>query len=577
MNSIQSGLTHPLVAGAWNAQPDCTAAAQADCRYVPDAARRVAARANRRSTLVRRHGRSLRIGLFAALLLSAATACVVSPVTGERQLQFYGSSWENQVGSTMYAPMRQSQGGDFNVDPELTRYVQDVGQRLAAQSRRKDELHYEFNVINSSVPNAWSLPGGKIVINRGLLAQLDSEAELAAVLGHEVIHADAAHGAQQQSKGMLAQVGAVASMVVLQSTVDNPAARELTMMMPATALQLVMQKYGRDAERESDEYGMRYMSEAGYDPQGAVALQETFVALSAERRSDWLSGLFASHPPSLERLKNNRATAARLPAGGEWGKAEYQRATAYLRQVQPAYEAYDEATQAVNDNRLDKAQKLLTRALSIEPRESLFHSLQGDVHVLRKRPKDAMKSFDRAVRANGGFFYPYLRRGQTAYAMGSRTAARADLSRSLELLPTADAHYLMGLLERDAGNGSVAMKHFQAAGQGASAVGAQARREQVRMDIGQNPAQYIATQAALDRSGVVWMQLANRTDIALRRIEISYTWLDQNGQTVSGREVYAGPLAAQQQDRLRLKAKFANVQELQSRFRATVSAAQIAE
>ena len=86
----------------------------------------------------------------------------------------------------MYAPMRQSQGGDFVLDPELSAYVTQVGNRLAASSRRPGELEYEFSIINDSVPNAWALPGGKIAINRGLLTALDSEAELAAVLGHEI-------------------------------------------------------------------------------------------------------------------------------------------------------------------------------------------------------------------------------------------------------------------------------------------------------------------------------------------------------------------------------------------------------
>jgi predicted Zn-dependent protease len=137
----------------------------------------------------------------ALLQLLAATTillsgCATNAVTGQRNFQVVGSEWEQQVGSQMYAPMKQSQGGDFVLDPELTAYVQEVGNRLAERARRRDELDFEFSVLNDSVPNAWALPGGKIVINRGLLTELDSEAELAAVLGHEIVHADAAHGAR---------------------------------------------------------------------------------------------------------------------------------------------------------------------------------------------------------------------------------------------------------------------------------------------------------------------------------------------------------------------------------------------
>ena len=212
--------------------------------------------------------------LLALLLVSVLPACQVNPVTGKSNFQVYGTDWERQVGAEMYAPLKQSQGGEFVLDPELSAYVQGVGTRLAERSRREGELDYEFSILNDSVPNAWALPGGKIVVNRGLLTELESEAELAAVLAHEIVHADASHGARAQSKGMITQSAAVISMVVLGSTIDNQQAREVAMMVPAMGAQMLTQKYGRDAERESDEYGMRYMSEAGYDPQGAVELQD---------------------------------------------------------------------------------------------------------------------------------------------------------------------------------------------------------------------------------------------------------------------------------------------------------------
>jgi len=179
--------------------------------------------------------KKLLLSIFVAAL--GLSACSVNPVTGERNFQIYGADWEQQVGNQMYAPMKQSQGGEFILDPELTNYVQGVGQRLANQARRKSELEYEFSILNNSSPNAWALPGGKIVINRGLLIQLDSEAELAAVLGHEIVHSDAAHGARAQSKGALTQAGAVISMVILGSTIDSQAAREVAMMVPALGSQ----------------------------------------------------------------------------------------------------------------------------------------------------------------------------------------------------------------------------------------------------------------------------------------------------------------------------------------------------
>ena len=116
----------------------------------------------------------------AAVLAAALVACSTNPVTGEKDLILVGEGTELSIGEKNYAPMRQAEGGDYLMDPGLTSYVQRVGNRLAAVSDRK--LPYEFVVLNNTIPNAWALPGGKIAVNRGLLTQLRSESELAAVL-----------------------------------------------------------------------------------------------------------------------------------------------------------------------------------------------------------------------------------------------------------------------------------------------------------------------------------------------------------------------------------------------------------
>ena len=507
--------------------------------------------------------------------LIALSGCATNAVTGERNFQVLGSDWEQQVGSQMYAPMKQSQGGDFILDPELTVYVQEVGNRLAERARRKDELDFEFSILNDSVPNAWALPGGKIVVNRGLLTELSSEAELAAVLGHEIVHADAAHGARAQSKGMLVELGAVATMVVFGSILDDPAAREMGMMVPALGAQLLTQKYGRDAERESDQYGMLYMSEAGYDPQGAVELQQTFLKLSEGRDADWLTGLFASHPPSRERLDNNRRAAKKLPQGGETGRERYQQKTAYLRRVQPAYDAFEEANKAVNEEQLALAQERLNQALALEPRESLFHALQGDIHALNNQPKTAINSYSRAIEANQNLFYGFLRRGQLTYKLERGEAARPDLERSLKLMPTAEAHFLLGMLDKQGKQMESAQQHFLAAAQSDSEAGQRATVEYVRLDAPQNPARYVGTRAAVDDNNAIWAVIGNLTPVPLGDIEVSYAWLDDQGQTRQGRIAYPGPLAGGAQDKLPLNIRLADARELNQRVRVEITAARV--
>ncbi|GAB4184216.1 MAG: hypothetical protein Tsb002_07000 [Wenzhouxiangellaceae bacterium] len=416
-------------------------------------------------------------GLLSLLLLTLLSACATNPLTGESNLILVSESWDQQIGASQYAPMRQAQGGDYVVDQDMVNYVRRVGERVAAQSPRG--LPYEFNVLNSSVPNAWALPSGKIAINRGLLTALESEAELAAVLGHEVVHADARHGAQAQSRGMLAQIGVAAAAIGVGIGTDDPRLGQVALVGASLGAQLVNQKYGRDAERESDFYGTRYMKQAGYNPVGAVHLQEKFVELSKGRKSGWLDGLFASHPPSQERVVNNRQLAAELGESGDLGRDRYQREMAYLKRVQPAYEAYDKGQQALQEERYDDARRLAGEAQRIEPREALFYSLEGDIYQAREQYSQAENAYSEAIRRNPDWFYFHLRRGQVREELNRLGPARADLQRSNALLQTGIGFYLLGVVERRSGNRQAAIEHFQAAA-GAGGEVAQRAQEQLR-------------------------------------------------------------------------------------------------
>ena len=216
-----------------------------------------------------------RIAACIALFLLLLAGCATNPVTGKRELRLVSEAQEMRMGRQHYLASQQMQGGAYNVDPELTRYVREVGAKLARVSDRG--LAYEFVVLNNSTPNAWALPGGKIAVNRGLLVELDNEAELAAVLGHEIVHAAARHGAKNVERGMLLQ-GAVAVADMAAQDSDYAA---LIVGGAGLAAGLLAQTYSRKAEREADFYGIQYMARAGYDPQAAVSLQEVFVQLSA--------------------------------------------------------------------------------------------------------------------------------------------------------------------------------------------------------------------------------------------------------------------------------------------------------
>ena len=370
----------------------------------------------------------LRTILAAALLLTAA--CTVNPVTGEKELSMLSQEQEIAIGEKQYQNSQQSQGGLYYLDPALQSYINDIGQQLARVSHRPD-LPYEFVVLNSGVPNAWALPGGKLAINRGLLIHLDDEAELAAVLGHEIVHAAAGHGAAQMSQGQLlsigAQLAAIASQIGGYGNLGGQAAQ-----LGGAAW---MAKYGRDDELESDAFGMEYMAKVGYDPQGAVELQQTFVRLSNNKQTDFVSGLFASHPPSQERVKANQRMAATLPAGKR-NKDRYQQHIAQLKKDQPAYDAQEKAMKAIKDKKYDQAMILIERAIEVQPRESEFWEIKGQLLEHKKQFKQAEQAYSRAVDNNPDYFRPVLLRGLLRFEQGDHVAAAADLQHSYNILPT---------------------------------------------------------------------------------------------------------------------------------------------
>jgi predicted Zn-dependent protease len=468
-----------------------------------------------------------------SLIAISLAACGVNPVTGKKEIQFVSEAQELKIGEQNYSPTRQAEGGDLTVMPELTAYVGEVGQKLAAVADRK--LPYEFVVLNNSVPNAWALPGGKIAVNRGLLTELKSEAELAAVLGHEIVHAAARHGAKAQERGTLLQAGMAAAQIgAAIGGVDSNVAG-LAIQGAGAGAQMIQQKYGRDQELESDEYGMKYMKLAGYDPTGAITLQETFVRLSEQggaKQQSWLEGLFASHPPSLERVEKNKQTAQRLGVGGEMGQDRYVAKTKTLRDTKPAYDKYDQALAAAQKKDFAAAKSLASEATKAVPREARFHELLGELELAGKQPQAALPHYQKAIELNPSYFGSYLGAGVAQFQAGNKAKAEEWLTKSAQLLPTAPAAYYLGNIARERGDGARAMEHYRAAAGSNSQIGQLAAAEFVRMDLPQNPGNYVGTSGQFDSQGRPMLIIQNRAPVALTNIQVTPVLVDGAGRVL---------------------------------------------
>lgn len=259
--------------------------------------------------------RVLTAGLAAAVLMAG---CARNPATGSRELMLISEAQEIEMGE-QYDKEVVASIGQYP-DPALQTYIQNLGARLAATTERP-KLPWTFRVVDDAAVNAFAVPGGYIYVTRGILAHLNSEAELVGVVGHEIGHVTARHTASQLSKQQLAGLG-LAIGGILSSDVERYAG------VASQALGILFLKFSRDDENQADELGFRYMNRADYDvrqmPEVFRMLDRVSAASGGGRLPEWLS----THPNPGNRVQHINAMLARLPqdsAGSIVNRESYAR------------------------------------------------------------------------------------------------------------------------------------------------------------------------------------------------------------------------------------------------------------
>lgn len=238
-------------------------------------------------------------------MLPFLTSCAVNPATGSTNLVLMSESREKEIGLEEHEKVLSSM--PLFEDEELLNYVREVGNKAAAVSHRPD-LEYTFNIIDSPEINAFALPGGYVYVNRGLLTFMNSEAELAAVLSHEIGHITARHAVQQQARGRIAQTAAtVGGFVTAVATGSGYVGNQISEVASIWA-QSGLSGFGREHELEADSLAAEYLVKAGYDPAAMIDVitvlknQEDFNRL-VSGNSQGYHGLFATHPRNDTRLQ----------------------------------------------------------------------------------------------------------------------------------------------------------------------------------------------------------------------------------------------------------------------------------
>jgi predicted Zn-dependent protease len=339
------------------------------------------------------------IGVVSApVALPVLSGCAAHPVTGERVLVGLSEQEEINIDRRQSPHQFSSDYGAVQDEP-LNRYLADLNGRIAGRSHRPN-LPYSCRALNANYVNAYTFPAGSIGITRGILLEMDNEAQLAGLLGHELGHVNARHSAQSVGQAM------VASAVLTGIGIAASASDRTSDWAPVIAIggqlgaSVLLASYSRDNEREADSLGMAYMTGAGYPASGMSELMGVLVRESREKPG-LLETMFSSHPMSEERLATmNREAMGRYLASANAPvyRERYMDQTARLRQLRPAITEQQAGERAMASKRLPEAQQAFASALTRAPDDYTGLCLMAKCQIAQNRRSEAQAYLAQARR-----------------------------------------------------------------------------------------------------------------------------------------------------------------------------------
>jgi predicted Zn-dependent protease len=263
-----------------------------------------------------------------------------------------------------YAPHQFSADYGAVGDDELNAYINEIGLGMARVSHRP-QMPYNFRALNAVIANAYTFPGGSVGVARGLLIAMESEAELAGVLGHEIGHVCSRHAAQQMTKGILAQVAVIG--VTLYVEQEKEKYMDLAYMLGSMASGALLAHYSRDDEREADSLGMSYMVKAGHNPNGMTELMAALMEMKESEPSS-VEMLFATHPLTRERWRRAQGHCKVYYAEEMSRKMQRERFmdhTVCMRAIAPAIHAFERGQRLMMEQKFSAAEEQFRQGLKL--------------------------------------------------------------------------------------------------------------------------------------------------------------------------------------------------------------------
>ncbi|WP_155316690.1 M48 family metalloprotease [Desulfosarcina alkanivorans] len=324
-----------------------------------------------------------------------AVGCAANPVTGRSQFMIMDEKQEIAI-DRQQSPHQFSSDYGTVQDRLLQGYIEASGKRLTANTHRT-HMPYNFHCVNANYVNAYAFPGGSIACTRGILLELDNEAELAALLGHELGHVNARHTAASMSKAQLANL-AVGGLAVITGAAAGSGAGNLAGQLGQLGSGALLASYSRDNERQADSLGMDYMTRSGYGPQGMVGLMEMLNSMN-QHKAGVTDLLFATHPMSSERYRTSVRQATndyRQYDGQPLYRERYMDNTAALRSIGGAIRLMQDGEGAMPKEQYSQAEGLFEQALGQAPDDYTGLLLMAKCQLVQKKDRQAEGYADRA-------------------------------------------------------------------------------------------------------------------------------------------------------------------------------------
>ncbi len=334
----------------------------------------------------------LKYSAFASTALTSPilfNGCAIDPVTGKQQLMMVSQQQEIGI-DKQQSPFQFASDYGVTQDKKMNKYVSGVGNNLVPNVHRKD-MPYNFQCVNATYINAYAFPGGSIAVTRGILLKLKNEAELAALLGHELGHVNARHTAEQVSKGQLSSL-LVGGLSAVAGAKGGAGLGELTQQLGMLGQGLFLSKYSRDNEREADYLGNEYMVKANYSSKGFVGLMQMLDSLHKGQPSS-AQVLFSTHPMSDERLSvaiQREQSQYKFSEKYPLHRERYMDNMAKLRVKKESIELMQQGEKYLGKKEYDKAESSFRKSIKKSGNDYTAHVLLSKCLMIRKKPSQAL-------------------------------------------------------------------------------------------------------------------------------------------------------------------------------------------